>query len=93
MMQCRTSRVVPELIKKKEERDKDLKQKSVEEKKKAKEQHKLKLKDYTARGEKWYKADHAEKKELIDLKRQARRAGNYYVPAEAKVAFVVRIRG
>jgi hypothetical protein len=45
------------------------------------------------RGEKWYKFDLAEKKALIDNKRQAKKAGNYYVPAEAKVAFVVRIKG
>jgi len=29
----------------------------------------------------------------INLKREARRAGNYYVPDEPKLAFVIRIRG
>lgn len=29
----------------------------------------------------------------IQLQREARKAGNYYVPEEAKLAFVVRIRG
>lgn len=29
----------------------------------------------------------------IRLARQARNKGNYYVPAEAKLAFVMRIRG
>ena len=29
----------------------------------------------------------------IQLQREARKAGNYFVPEEAKLAFVVRIRG
>jgi len=32
-------------------------------------------------------------KNAIRLRRQAKKAGNFYVPAEAKVAFVIRIRG
>jgi large subunit ribosomal protein L7e len=32
-------------------------------------------------------------KQTIALKRQARDHGNYYVEAEPKVAFVIRIRG
>ena len=35
----------------------------------------------------------AKEKEEIRLKRAARGAGNFYVPAQAKVYFVVRIRG
>ena len=35
----------------------------------------------------------AKEKEEIRLKREARAAGDYYVPAQAKVYFVVRIRG
>ena len=64
-----------------------------EEKAKAKEERKKKLKEYIARGEKWYKADLQAKKELIELKRKAKNEGNYYVPPEAKVAFVIRIKG
>ena len=29
----------------------------------------------------------------LRIKRTARKAGNFYVPAEAKLAFVIRIRG
>lgn len=29
----------------------------------------------------------------IDLKREAKKVGSYYIPAEAKLAFVIRIRG
>ena len=35
----------------------------------------------------------AKEKEEIRLKRAAREAGDYYVPAESKVYFVIRIRG
>lgn len=86
-------RVVPELVKKKAARDAEQGTKLVEERKKKKEEHKLKLKEYIARGQKWYTEDLKAKKELVELKRQAKREGNYYVPAEAKVAFVIRIKG
>lgn len=81
------------MVKKKEARNATLKQKKDEERKKAKEQRKLKLKEYITRGEKWYKADTQAKKDLIKMKRDAKKAGNYYVPPEAKVAFLVRIKG
>ena len=86
-------RVIPELVKKKEARDAELKKKLDEERTKAKADRKLKLKDYIERGEKWYKHDVQAKKEMVDSKRSAKAAGNYYVPSEAKVAFVIRIRG
>jgi len=35
----------------------------------------------------------AKERELIRAKRQAKNHGNFYVPAEPKVAFVIRIRG
>lgn len=34
-----------------------------------------------------------EKRREVNLKRDAKRAGNFYVPAEPRLAFVVRIRG
>lgn len=34
----------------------------------------------------------AERSEILK-KREAKRAGNYYIPGEARLAFVVRIRG
>ena len=39
--------------------------------------------------EEYAKADKAE----IDAKRKAKAEGNFYVPAEAKIAFVLRTRG
>ena len=86
-------RVIPELVKKKEARDAELKKKLNEERAKAKDARKLKLKEYIAKGEKWYKHEVDEKKALVEAKRKAKKEGNYYVPPEAKVAFVIRIRG
>eukprot|EP00826_Nyctotherus_ovalis_P039059 TRINITY_DN3721_c0_g1_i1.p1 TRINITY_DN3721_c0_g1~~TRINITY_DN3721_c0_g1_i1.p1 ORF type:complete len:241 (+),score=97.39 TRINITY_DN3721_c0_g1_i1:156-878(+) len=88
-----SDKVVPELVKKKTERNAELLKKRTETQAKAKEERKSKLKEYLARGEKWYKADLEAKKELVKLKRKAKKEGNYYVPPEAKVAFVVRIKG
>ncbi len=63
-----------------------MKVKKVEDTKKAKEEHKLKLKEYIARGEKWYKADHEEKKQLIDLKRQVPQSLSSPTPRPAVLA-------
>merc|ERR1712183_349220 len=35
----------------------------------------------------------AKERDEIRLRRMAKRDGNFYVPAEAKLAFVIRIRG
>jgi 60S ribosomal protein uL30 len=45
------------------------------------------------RAEKYAKEYKLAEKELIMKKRDARRCGNFFVPAEPKVAFVMRIRG
>lgn len=45
------------------------------------------------RAEAYVKEYLSKEKEEIRLKRAARQAGNFYVPAQAKVYFVVRIRG
>ena len=63
-------RIVPELFKKKEERNANIKKNLVEERKKKKEERKVKVKDYISRGEKWYKEALAEEKKIIELKRQ-----------------------
>jgi len=36
---------------------------------------------------------HQKERDLIDINRATRAAGNFYVPAEAKLYFVIRIRG
>jgi 60S ribosomal protein uL30 len=45
------------------------------------------------RAEQYVKEYRSKERDEIRLARQARNKGNYYVPAEAKLAFVMRIRG
>lgn len=54
---------------------------------------KAKRKVIFKRAEKYVKDYLAAEKEEIRLKRAARASGDFYVPAQAKVYFVVRIRG
>ncbi|KAF6041432.1 hypothetical protein EB796_000259 [Bugula neritina] len=54
---------------------------------------KLKRQDIFKRAEKYAKEYATAERELINNKRAARKANNYYVPAQPKVAFVIRIRG
>lgn len=45
------------------------------------------------RAEQYVREYRAKERDEIRLARQARNKGNYYVPADAKLAFIVRIRG
>jgi large subunit ribosomal protein L7e len=54
---------------------------------------KAKRKVIFKRAESYVKEYLAKEKEEIRLKRAARSAGDFYVPAQAKVYFVIRIRG
>ncbi|KAI9564934.1 hypothetical protein GHT06_008675 [Daphnia sinensis] len=45
------------------------------------------------RAEKYIKEYRTKERDEIRLARQAKKAGNFYVPAESKLAFVIRIRG
>ncbi|XP_037081960.1 60S ribosomal protein L7-like [Pollicipes pollicipes] len=45
------------------------------------------------RAEQYVKEYREREREIIRLKREAKKEGNFYVPEEAKLAFVVRIRG
>ena len=54
---------------------------------------KAKRKVIFKRAESYVKAYQAKEREEIRLKRAARTNGDFYVPAEPKVYFVVRIRG
>jgi len=54
---------------------------------------KAKRKVIFKRAETYVKEYLSKERDEIRLKRAARQAGNFYVPAQAKVYFVVRIRG
>jgi len=52
-----------------------------------------KRKDIFKRAEKYVKEYNLKEREEIRLQRQARRKGNFYIPSEARLALVLRIRG
>lgn len=45
------------------------------------------------RADEYVKEYTAQEKEQIRLQREARKTGDFYVPAQAKVYFVVRLKG
>jgi uncharacterized protein YaiL (DUF2058 family) len=49
--------------------------------------------EYFKRAEKYAREYKAQDRELVRLKRVARKANNFYVPPEPKLAFVIRTRG
>ena len=53
----------------------------------------LKKKVIFKRAEKYVKEYRAKERNEIRLVRMAKKAGNFYVPAEPQMAFVIRIRG
>ncbi|XP_069699873.1 large ribosomal subunit protein uL30 [Periplaneta americana] len=52
-----------------------------------------KRKEIFKRAEAYVKEYHRRERDEIRLARQARNRGNYYIPGEARLAFVIRIRG
>jgi hypothetical protein len=49
--------------------------------------------EWKAKGEKYYNANITALQNLVNEKRKARNQGNFYVAPEAKVAFVIRLKG
>ncbi|KAE9468070.1 hypothetical protein C3L33_00040, partial [Rhododendron williamsianum] len=91
--QTKPGPVVPESVLKKERRNEEWALKKKEElavlKKKNVENRKL----IFIRAKKYTKEYEEQQKELIQLKREARLKGGFYVKPEAKLLFIVRIRG
>ncbi|KAL5668032.1 hypothetical protein ACJX0J_020253, partial [Zea mays] len=84
---------VPESVLRKRKREEqwaaDKKEKALADRKKALESRKI----IFARAKQYAEEYHAQEKELVQLKREARLKGGFYVSPEAKLLFVVRIRG
>ena len=85
--------VVPENIQKKNARNEKLKALKEKVTAKRKEQNVKRRQEYLTRAQKYYQEYQSEQREIIKLKRQAKAENSLYVPPEAKVLFVVRIRG
>ena len=52
-----------------------------------------KRKQVAANAEKYYNEYTTQEKSVVDNLRKAKTAGNFFVPAESKIAFAIRTRG
>jgi large subunit ribosomal protein L7e len=84
---------VPETVLKRRTKNAELRAKRAAAKEVMKKTAKGKRKEIFKRAEAYVKEYRTAERSLIRLRRQARKAGNFFVEPEAKVAFVVRIRG
>jgi large subunit ribosomal protein L7e len=90
---CFRARVIPENIQKKTVRDAKLLAARKSERDAAKKNRAEKRALAANNAEKYANEYAAADKALIDAKRSAKKAGNFFVEPEAKIAFVIRIRG
>lgn len=92
-MLCFRAKTVPENILKKQQRDakllKHLADQRAADKKARVESRKAAAAAATKYAKEYADADKA----VVDAKRAAKKAGNFYVDAQAKIAFVIRTRG
>ncbi|KIJ31681.1 hypothetical protein M422DRAFT_229532 [Sphaerobolus stellatus SS14] len=84
---------VPETLLKKRKQNDKLREEKLAAAQAARKQKKEKRKLIFKRAESYVKEYRGREREEIRLKRVARSAGDFYVPAQPKVFFVVRIRG
>ncbi|KAF8511384.1 60S ribosomal protein L7 [Gautieria morchelliformis] len=84
---------VPETLLKKRKQNDKLREEKIVAASAARKAQKAKRKLIFKRAESFVKEYRAKEREEVRLKRVARSAGDYYVPAQPKVYFVIRIRG
>jgi len=84
---------VPETILKRRKRQAENRALRAKEAVKSKVARKAKRADIFKRAEKFAKEYQDKERDEIRLRREARKEGNYYVPGDPKLAFVMRIRG
>ena len=89
---CRV-RTVPESVIKKRARDSKILKELKDRRDKSKKERADKRKVILANAEKYHKEYTDADKAVIDAKRSAKAAGNFFVEPERKVAFVIRIKG
>lgn len=87
------ARVVPENILKKTERDAKVLKALKDSRAKAKTERAEARKVAAANAEKYYTEYTKDENDLIANKRDAKKNGSFFVEAEPKVAFIVRIKG
>ena len=84
---------VPETILKKRKQRAQQKAKALQKAIKDRKIRKTKRQTIFKRAEQYVKEYRQKERDLIRIKRQAKQHGNFYVPEENKLAFVIRIRG
>jgi len=84
---------VPESLLKKRKQKEELRQKRAKDAILSKQKNRVKRQEIFKRAEKYVKEYRIKERDQIRFARQARKHGNFYVPPEARLAFVVRIRG
>merc|ERR1719167_779194 len=84
---------VPETLLKKRKQNAEYRAKRAKAVLLMKKQNREKRKVMFKRAEKYVKEYHVAERDQIRLARQAKKHGNFYVPPQPKLAFVVRIRG
>ena len=89
---CR-ARVVPENILKKQARDQKLATAVKDRRVKAKADRVVARKTAATNAERYFNEYRAADQQLIENRRSAKKEGNFFVEAQPKVAFVIRIRG
>lgn len=78
---------------KKEARDKKIKAELEKSRKERKEKIKKLRGEWKKKAQEYHDNLIKQEQHLIDMKREARNSGNFYIPPEAKVAFVIRLKG
>jgi len=85
--------VIPENIRKKQARDAKLLKERQDKRAKDKAERVGKRKQFLASAEKYHREYLDTERSLIDAKRQAKAASSFFVEADPKIAFVIRIKG
>lgn len=86
-------RVVPENVQKKQARDAKLLKELKDRRDKERKERAEKRKALVSNAEKYHNEYRAAEQTLVDEQRKAKAAGNFFVPAEHKIAFAIRTRG
>jgi 60S ribosomal protein uL30 len=84
---------VPETLLKRRKKAAEDRAKSIKFQIQANKKRASRKREYFKRAEKYVAEYRAKERDLIRLKRMAKKCGNFYVPDEPKLAFVIRIRG
>ena len=84
---------VPESHKKKLARDDKEKQELTKLRSERKTQLKAKREEWRKKAQTYFERQRDHQRSIVQKKREARNNGNYYVNPEAKVAFVIRLKG